>query len=136
MDNLLNGNKQVNPYIVLDEKVILQNTCPFDSLIQALCVSYCDSDLSRNEIELVLSENMVQFIKLFLSVGSKYKVYKKRAELIYNEEFFERSALINNTVVINCENNIINMLHNFKMFVSGKEVTFCSSCGQSPYIYN
>uniref|UniRef100_A0A2S2QSI1 NOF-FB transposable element protein n=1 Tax=Sipha flava TaxID=143950 RepID=A0A2S2QSI1_9HEMI len=84
---------------------ILKNTCPYDSILQAIACAYCDSkDYStciENNSE---SINIYNITKTLVTEGFSKMFILQRVDLLKNICKSER--LIDNTILLRCEGNI------------------------------
>jgi len=87
------------------ESIILTNTCPYDSIIQAISCAYCDSQAYSNHIDTVFSSVVIYRIVKYLITEGYSKNFKiERVDLLKN--ICPSETLVNYMISINCSGNI------------------------------
>ena len=96
---LQNGSlSKLSPVLINNKHFVVTNTCAFDSIVHALCVSMCDSPLYNQFIN-SKKEDLLLFNLVFnaLRDGVNVQTYKKRAiilESITDKENILKSSYI------------------------------------------
>ena len=101
---------KLKPIEIHDEKLTLNNTCPFDSLFQLILGTYVDRHLFRAQINILATENrFFELIGIAPEKGISSQIYKQRAEILYplfkasNENTENQYVLIDCAAVIHRE---------------------------------
>ncbi|CAG9763440.1 unnamed protein product [Ceutorhynchus assimilis] len=125
---LRNGNcVKLQPVKLAKKKVLLTNTCAFDSLMQILCTSFCDSNhfaaFFQSQQLLELTKQMIKLIGL--------KAYKLRAEIL-SMTFPNHNMLPNGMIHISTETTVENLIRKLansgELYYSYVEKIYCSKC--------
>lgn len=125
---LKNGNLIPRPTILSNKKkFFLFNTCAFDSFLQAIAASYCDSIIYKSFVDLKDDSSFFALLRLFLQVGPKLSVYKLRALILYeNRNIFRINKLLTGTTQLMTECNVTLIVTKiFNEFPSGIEKYSC-----------
>ncbi|KAF0707720.1 Uncharacterized protein FWK35_00038333 [Aphis craccivora] len=66
-------------------KVILNNTCAFDTLASIFMTAYCDSNNYQKQIDAIKEhDTYIQFISIIVTKGITASTYSDRAKFIIN----------------------------------------------------
>lgn len=88
-------------------KVVLSNTCAFDTLCSIFMVSYCDSKLYVEEIKQLDNENeFIHFISSIIQNGINASTYKNRAKIVFHNMNPEINEMEHNTAFVSCHYTI------------------------------
>lgn len=97
---LRNGNcSNLKPIRSGKKRIVLNNTCAFDSVIQILCAAFCDSDGFKEYILLLESEIKNLITQVIKQINTK--AYNIRYRILKN--IFPGDYLPNNLVLISTE---------------------------------
>lgn len=120
--SLLSNGNNLRPQQIAGQHIMVNNTCAFDAVIQALLVGYRDWTNYYNFINSSTNE-ILNFITTVSTYGTQQKVYKERA-LILSKIFQPTSG------AINCACNINNLINNnlMKNVISYSIIKRCSIC--------
>lgn len=123
--NIVNRKK---PSKINNNSIILANTCPYDSIFQALALAYCDSKrygefLDDNQIFITI----YSLIKTLVTSEFSKDFINKRIEILKN--ICQSEKLINETIMIRCERNLATSYEKiFKGLESIIEIYKCTHC--------
>lgn len=85
-------------------KVILSNTCAFDTLASIFMAAYCDSDNYQKQIDAIKeNDEYFQFISIIVTKGITASTYSDRAKFIVNMLNPELKQLEYNTTLAICD---------------------------------
>lgn len=105
--------------------ISLSNTCAFDSLIQIIGTSLCDSKKLKNEIDFMKDSNIFYLADILAQKNVTSKAYSIRTDILCEVFKSEVSGQLINRV--NCETTILNMIQKLNLY-SGTDETICSGC--------
>ncbi|KAK5649722.1 hypothetical protein RI129_000751 [Pyrocoelia pectoralis] len=147
---LKNLNQIRTPIAFNKEKYIIDNSCPFDSVIQALAVGYCDSLEMRRLVDEDGDNIIFKLVKSLLKDGTKPITLKMRIEILIKCGKFECKRFepisapgknqTKHMLKMDCACNVSYILTSFiDELHSGIESMSCQSCGmkrqrQIPFI--
>lgn len=109
---------------------IIQNTCGFDSLVHIFASTTMYE--SFNIILKTESTKMFSFIKQYVEKGPTKRIYKERAELLKNVEFFIRNGATSDIKIIDALSNVTYLCEQvFNENPSYKIKNTCNECQNS-----
>jgi len=92
-------------------KIVLTNTCAFDTAVFLIMVAMCDSGLYlKSDKETNNCSVFIQFIKKILSKGIGVDTYRERAKIIINLQKPIQTPLKYNQILLKCETTFNNLL--------------------------
>ncbi|KAF0711022.1 Uncharacterized protein FWK35_00031160 [Aphis craccivora] len=119
---------------VTQEKIVLTNTCAFDSLASLIMVSYCDSILYAENIDSVGQSQFLNFITKIIKNGITSSTYTERADIIITKLNPELKLTEYNTTLAICDSTMGNVVQSmFAEFPTIKETIRCTSNFQTKY---
>ncbi|MBW0494148.1 hypothetical protein O181_033863, partial [Austropuccinia psidii MF-1] len=84
-------------------RIVLSNTCAFDSIASIFMISYCDSKPYSEEVDqLGNKNNLLAFISSIVKKGITASTYKERAEILIHEFEPEINKLDYNLAIVSC----------------------------------
>lgn len=87
------------------ESIILTNTCPYDSIIQAISCAYIDSQDYSKHVDTVFDSVVIyRIIKYLITEGYSKNFKLERFDLLKN--ICPSEILVNNVISINCSGSI------------------------------
>lgn len=109
-----NGNKDVTRPVIIKDlgKVILTNTCAFDTLLSLLMAGIADSEEYDHRLKDYGNNELIDFARELLQNGIRKQSYKMRAEIIYKMQ----PQITKNEIgisVVQCESTVMTNLHLF-----------------------
>jgi len=125
---ILNGNIS-NQSKFKGKTYIVSQTCPFDSVVVALAVSYTDNQNYKTYINNT-QNNLLQFAKNLALYGGTKSLYEERVKLLMM--FFDKLEVYPNVFTINGECNVIKIIQCYlKNKPSATQYIDCQECGKT-----
>ncbi|KAF0719827.1 NOF-FB transposable element protein, partial [Aphis craccivora] len=113
---------------ILNEKIILSNTCVFDSLASLMMVSYCDSQLYANKIDDIKKNSFFNFIIKIVKNGITASTYSERVHIIIDQMDPQLQPIEYDTTLAVCDATITTVINSLlKDFPTLELSTICSS---------
>lgn len=120
------------------QRLLVSNTCAFDSLLVALAVGYMDFDNFRNYMDDLSTNN--KFLKLCRDValhGCSVSTYKTRAKILIDSGVCKHTEIQQGTSMLNCVSNVVGLSNNLLATIpSSVQSTNCSNCNEKKQFYN
>ncbi|KAF0753972.1 Uncharacterized protein FWK35_00027409, partial [Aphis craccivora] len=125
-------------------KIILTNTCAFDTAVSLFMVAMCDSNKYLNRIDQFPSNSFITFTKTILSNGISVDTYRKRAKIIIETQAPVQTPLKYGQIMYKCDTTFSNLLTcMIPELPTIDDQTICNTCTeknnqycQTSYIYN
>lgn len=110
-------------------KVILSNTCAFDTLASIFMTAYCDSNNYQKQIDAIKEhDTYFQFISIIVTKGITASTYSDRAKIIINMLNPELKQLEYNTTLAICDTTAGSVLKAIlKQNPTINEINLCSN---------
>lgn len=107
--------------------LILTNTCPYDSIMQAISCAYCDRQDYSNHFDSVFDSVVIyRIVKYLVTEGYSKRFKLKRVDLLKN--ICPSKTLVNSMISINCVQNISTAYEKICGLESVTEYYKCSVC--------
>lgn len=106
------------------DRLIVLNTCGFDSIVQLFAAACIHADFYNFLIN--ATSDIFQFIKNFIDKGSIKSIYKQRATILRKIEYFV-SKNVSNTITVNADSNICNLCE--YLLIEQPSCTLQKECG-------
>lgn len=124
---LRNGHLvHTNPLKIEQHHVTLRNTCSFDSVVQLLCVGYCDSKNFQLKVDSLSDNSVCKLLKTVINSGVA-AAYRQRARILFNN--FDHVSLPGDILCVHAEstlfNTIVKTFDNLSMATREGRCEFC-----------
>lgn len=134
---IMNGNLLPAVKVNNKKKMLIFNTCAFDSLLVAISVSYIDN---KNYMLYIDDIKLNQFIKLCKDValhGSTSVSYEQRGHLLVESDFFKISQVEYGTSMLDANVNINALCNKLLSGIpSSIQTLICFLCNLNTVFYN
>lgn len=92
-------------------KIILTNTCAFDTAVFLIMVAICDSNKYLIEVnDELISSTFIEFVKKILSDSITVGTYRQRAQIIINLQNPVQTPIKYDQLLLKCETTFTNIL--------------------------
>lgn len=118
------------PITLNGKPFVITNTCGFDSVVHALCVSMCDSVMNKQFVDNEKDSFLLfKLVNNALRDGINVQTYKKRAIIIKSMTIEDEIVEINEVYHINAKTTIENLLQKLmKNYPSCVTTRNCENC--------
>jgi len=94
-------------------RVVISNTCAFDTIASIFMVSYCDSSRYSVEVNHMGNENkLLSFVSRIVKNGVTHATYKERIEIILNNLNPEINSVDYNVTLVSCNMTMATIIQN------------------------
>jgi len=133
---IMNGN--LLPHVKVNKKkMLIFNTCAFDSLLVAISVSYIDSKNYMLYIDDIKSNPFINLCKDVALHGSTSVTYEQRGHLLVESELFKISQVEYGTSMLDANVNINALCNKLLSGIpSSIQTLICSICNLNTVFYN
>ena len=134
---ILNGNL-LSAVKIQRQRLLVSNTCAFDSLLVALTVGYMDFDNFRKYMDGLIMNN--KFLNLCRDValhGSSVSTYMTRAEILMDSGVYDKTEIQQGTSMLNCEANVVGLSNRLLSNTpSSVQTKSCENCNIKKQFYS
>jgi len=135
----MNGNL-LSAVKIQKQRLLVSNTCAFDSLLVALTVGYMDFDYFRKYIYgigLIMNSKFLNLCRDVALHGSSVSTYKTRAEILMDSGVCDNTEIQQGTSMLNCVANVVGLSnHLLSNTPSSVQTKSCANCNVKKQFYN